>query len=76
MLTKSDERIWGPVEDFWPKVPLGATVEIWAFESMISLESPDASSTQAGQTELYFVKDSDTVDGIGFHVEGAVYESN
>jgi hypothetical protein len=74
-LTKSDERIWGPIEDFWARVPVGATVEIWAFPSMMSLESPEGSSPQPGQTELYFINGSDTVDGIGFYVEGAVYES-
>lgn len=72
---KSDEAIWGPIEDFWPHVPVGSRVEVWAFPSSMSLESPDGSSTQEGQTELYFVDDSDTVDGIGFHFEGAVYES-
>ena len=73
---KSDNAIWGAIEDFWPEVPLGATVEILAFQSTMDVESPEGSSEQAGQTELYFVNDSATVDGIGFHIEGAVYESN
>ncbi len=68
-LTKSDENIWGPIESFWPKVPMGATVEIWLFEST-------PSSGEAGRTELYFVNASDTVDGIGFQIEGAVYEGS
>ena len=75
-LTKSDDSIWGPIEGFWPKVPMGAAVEIWAFQSAMTLESPERSSEQPGQTELYFVNDSDTVDGIGFHIEGAVYEGS
>jgi hypothetical protein len=75
-LAKSDERIWGPIEDFWPEVPVGATVEIWGFRSTMSVESDRGSRAEAGQTELYFVNDSNTVDGIGFYIEGAVYESN
>jgi hypothetical protein len=47
---------------------MGATVEIWAFQSTLD--------GQPGQTELYFIDDADTVDGIGFHIEGAVYESS
>jgi len=74
-LVKSDERIWGPIEDFWPEVPPGATVETWAFPSTMRLESPQGATAQPGQTELYFVNGSDTVDGIGFYIEGAVYES-
>ena len=51
-------------------------MEIWAFQSRMSVESPEGSPVEAGQTELYFVNDSDTVDGIGFHIEGAAYESH
>ena len=69
-LAKSDGSIWGPIEEFWTQVPMGATVELWAFQSAMR------SSAQPGQTELYFVNDSDTVDGIGFHFEGAVYEGS
>ena len=72
-VTKSDDNIWGP---FWPKVPMGATVEIWSFQSTRTMESPKRSSGRAGQTELYLVNDSDTVDGIGFHIEGAVYDGS
>jgi len=68
VLTKSGDSIWGPIESFWPDVPMGATVEIWAFQSTLD--------GQPGQTELYFIDDADTVDGIGFHIEGAVYESS
>ena len=74
--TKSRNHIWGPIEEFWSSVPLGATVEIWAFRSILTMESPEGSSEQPGQTELYFVSDSHTVDGIGFYIEGAVYEGN
>jgi hypothetical protein len=42
----------------------------------MSVESDRGSRAEAGQTELYFVNDSNTVDGIGFYIEGAVYESN
>ena len=57
VLTKSDESIWGPIESFWPEVPMGAKVEMWSFQS--------TNEGQRGQTELYFVDDADTVDGIG-----------
>jgi len=75
-LTKSDDSIWGPIEGFWPKVPMGATVALWAFQSTMTMKSPERSFEQPGQTELYFVNDSDTVDGIGFHIDGAVYEGS
>ena len=74
LFRKSGNAIWGPIEDFWPNVPTGATVEIWAFRSRLTMESPEGRSEQPGQTELYFVDDSSTVDGIGFYIEGAVYE--
>ncbi len=73
-LSKSSDAIWGPSEDFWSKVPPGTTVEIWAFRSRLTTESHEGRSEQAGQSELYFVNDSPTVDGIGFYIEGAVYE--
>ena len=76
VLTKSGNSIWGPIEDFWPKVPMGATVEIWGFYSILTMESPEGPSEQPGQTELYFVNDAHTVDGIGFYFEGAVYEGH
>jgi hypothetical protein len=75
-LTKTNEAVWGPIEDFWSKVPNGAKVEIWSFDSVMTVESSLASSPEAGHTELYFVNDSNAVDGIGFYAEGAVYESN
>lgn len=40
------------------------------------LEDAETHHVQAGETELYFVDDSNSVDGIGFHVKGAVYESS
>ena len=51
-LTKSDDNIWGPIEEFWPKVPIGATVELWAFQSTMTMTSPERSSEQPGQTGL------------------------
>ena len=68
VLTKSDESIWGPIESFWAEVPMGAKVELWSFQS--------TNVGQPGETELYFIDDADTVDGIGFHIEGAVYEGS
>jgi len=75
-LAKSGEPIWGAIEDFWQQVPLNATVEIWAYDTVMTVTAGESQFDQRGQTELYFIDASPTVDGIGFHVEGTVYESN
>lgn len=75
-LMKSAEPIWGSIEDYWTQVPMGATVEIWSYDSRMIIRDNGSTSEQRGQTELYFVNDSNEVNGIGFHVEGAVYESS
>jgi hypothetical protein len=61
---KTGEAIWGSIEDFWPQVPLNSTVEVWAYRA------------QGGTFELYFVDDSEQVQGIGFAPEGAVFEAD
>ncbi len=48
---------------------MGSTVEIWSYRS----ENPNG---ERGETELYFIDSSQTVNGIGFSHEGAVYESD
>ena len=73
---KTGEPIWGPIEEYWSQVPMGATVEIWSYDSRMITRRNGSTSEQRGQTELYFVNDSNEVNGIGFHVEGAVYESS
>ena len=75
-LKKTGEPIWGPIEEYWSQVPMGATVEIWSYHSRMITRGSGSTSEQPGQTELYFVNDSNEVNGIGFHVEGAVYESS
>ena len=67
---------WGPIEQYWAEIPLGAKVEIWGFKSEITMEAPEGNYKQAGQTELYFVNDSDKVNGLGFYIKGAVYEGS
>lgn len=62
-MTKRDEVIWGPIEDFWSEVPMESRVEIWTYR------------VDEGDVELYFVDDSPTVDGVGFAPEGVVYEA-
>lgn len=62
LLHKSSNPIWGPIEDFWPQVPIGSKVQIWSYE------------VQGGRLELYFVDGSSLVQGTGFAPEGAVYE--
>jgi hypothetical protein len=73
-LYKGSDAIWGPIEDFWYQVPRGAKIEIWSYKSFRSAEA--SSNITTGSTELYFVNDSTTVNGIGFAVEGAVYEAS
>lgn len=62
-MTKQDEAVWGPIEDFWYDVPMGSRVEIWTYPA------------EDGDVELYFVDDSPTVDGVGFAPEGVIYEA-
>jgi hypothetical protein len=61
---KRDDAIWGPIEDFWPRVPPGSTVEVWAYR------------VQGGTLELYFIDESERVQGTGFAPEGAVFEAD
>ena len=72
-LKKTSEPIWGPIEEYWSQVPMDATVEIWSYDSLLTDNGNGSASNQRGQTELYFLNDSNEVNGIGFHVEGAVY---
>lgn len=75
-LKKTSEPIWGPIEDYWSRVPMGASVEIWSYDSRMITREKGSTSEQRGQTELYFINDSNEVNGIGFQLEGAVYESS
>lgn len=59
--TKQDGAIWGPIEDFWMQVPLKSTVEVWSYE------------VKGGVVELYFVDESERVQGKGFAPEGVDY---
>lgn len=76
VMTKSGEGIWGPIEEYWAEIPLGARVEIWGFDSELTMEVPEGTYNQAGQTELYFVNDSNNINGLGFYIKGAVYEGS
>ena len=75
-LINQGQPIWGPIEDYWHQVPVGSSVEIWAYHSTVIMEGADTTHVQTGETELYFVDASNSVDGIGFKLDGAVYESN
>lgn len=72
-LFKSAPTIRGPIEDFWSEVSPGAKVEIWLYKSQAQIEEGSSNLT-AGTTELHFVNDSESVDGIGFTPEGVVYD--
>lgn len=71
-LRKTDAPVWGPIESFWSRVPDGSTVEIWSYRST---QAAAAGRREPGTTELYFVDGADTVQGMGFAPEGAVYEA-
>lgn len=72
-MTKTSTHIFGPIEDFWYKVPDGSSIEIWSYDSYAVTNSDGREYRREGQTELYFLNDSEFVDGIGFHDEDAVY---
>ena len=59
---KSDDSIWGAIEEFWSRVPLGSTVEVWSYP------------VRGGTIELYFIDGSNEIQGIGFAPTGAIYE--
>ena len=59
--TKTDDAVWGEIENVWHKVPQGAIVDIWVYE------------VQGGNIELYFMRPSSLVWNVGFAPEGAVY---
>lgn len=73
-LRKQDDHIWGPIEDFWPQVPLGSTVEIWTYRTTAEWEAHSGRRVP-GTTEIYFVDDSEVISGLGFAPDGVVYES-
>ena len=63
-LVKSGNTTWGPIEEFWSQIPVGAKVEIWAFQTIMTLKDSESSYEQPGQTELYYVNQSDMVNGV------------
>ena len=71
---KTGAAVWGPIEDFWTRVPPGGRVEIWHYRSRHTLE--DVGGTpQTGTTELYFVDGAAEVTGLAFAPDGVVYEA-
>jgi hypothetical protein len=75
-VSKTGDHIWGPIEDIWPRVPHGATVDIWSYDSRLISRGEGVEHEQSGHTELYFVNESSQVSGIGFRIEGADYEGS
>jgi hypothetical protein len=65
---KEDEGIWGEIETYWSTLPIGSTVDVWAYESR--------NQDGKGRTELYFLDGSTEVSEIGFSPKGVVYESD
>lgn len=60
---KTSAEILGPIEDFWSRVPLYSSVEVWVY------------GVDGGTIELYFIDDSERVLGTGFVPRGAVFEA-
>lgn len=73
-LLKKDDRIWGAIETFWPRVPNGSAVEIWHYRSTAEWQANSGQRTH-GTTEIYFVDQSEVISGLGFAPEGVVYEA-
>jgi hypothetical protein len=71
-MRKTGPAVWGPIEDFWSRVPMGARVEVWSYRSRHPLVEGDAPGP--GTTELYFVDGAARVTGLGFAPDGVVYE--
>lgn len=62
--TNTGQIIWGAIEEFWPSVPRGGSVLIWAYP------------VEGGTLELYFIDGSTRVQGTGLAPEGAVFEGS
>ena len=75
-MKKTAEPIWGPIEEIWSQVGMGATIEMWSYDSCRTSADNGKLSERPGQTELYFVNESNEVTGIGFYIKGAVYEGS
>lgn len=58
---KNVEYIFGPEEEFWDKIPMGAELEVWGYDD------------EGGHLNLYFVDGSDRLDYKAFAPEGVVY---
>ena len=72
VLVRADHDVWGPIEGFWPGLPIGAEVEIWYYRSRAPSDQV-APELQYGTTELYFVDGSGTVRGRGFAPDNVNY---
>jgi hypothetical protein len=73
-MRKTDDAVWGPIEDFWSRVPMGSAVEIWSYPTTHEW-AEGSGQRDTGITELYFVDGSDEVAARGFAPGGVVYEA-
>ncbi len=73
-IRKTNEAIWGPIEDFWSQVPMGGTVEIWSYRT-IHEWAEGSGNRDTGTTQLYFVDGSPRVSALAFAPDGVVYEA-
>ena len=73
-MRKSNDSVWGPIEDFWSNVPADSTVEIWFYRTRHEW-AEGGGSRETGTTELYFIDGAGNVAGLGFAPDGVVYEA-
>ncbi len=73
-IRKTGESVWGPIEEFWPRVPVGSNVEICSYRTTQEW-AVGSGNRVSGSTELYFVGGSNKVSGLGFAPDGVVFEA-
>ncbi len=61
-LVKQTESIWGPQEEWWDQVEMGASLETWSY-----LHPGE------GTQFVYFLDESDTVSFTAYTPDGVVY---
>lgn len=64
LITKNQEHIWGPQEDFWHQIPKGSKIVIWQYNE------------RDGYILLYFIDGSNHLSYKVFAPKGVTYESS
>jgi len=58
---KTNRFIWGPEEDFWDRIPMGTSLEVWKFQFA------------DGTLRLYFINSAEALDFTAFAPKGVIY---